>query len=73
MEHSLTGDFSKDFKKGPSHGELLCSEALQKATRQNPLSSEASEIPAIWKNTYPLFLYPEDVKESKSGCQLELQ
>ena len=40
---------SKDFKEGPNHEELLCSEAPQGANEQHPLSSEASEIPARWE------------------------
>ena len=54
MEHSLTGDSSKDSKESPSHGDLLCSKAPQGATKQNPLSSEASETPASWQEHLPL-------------------
>ena len=39
-------DSIKDFKEDPNHGKLLCSEAPQVATEQNPLSSKASETPA---------------------------
>jgi hypothetical protein len=46
---SAPGNSSKDFKESPNHGELLCSEALQGATEQNPLSFEASETPASWE------------------------
>jgi len=54
MKHSLTGDSSKDSKESPSHGELLCLKAPQGATKQNPLSSEASETPASWQEHLPL-------------------
>jgi hypothetical protein len=54
MECSLTWDSSKDSKETPSHGELLCSKAPQGATKQNPLSSEASETPASWQEYLPL-------------------
>jgi hypothetical protein len=33
--HSLTGNSSKDSRDGSSDGDLLCSEALQRATEQN--------------------------------------
>jgi hypothetical protein len=46
---SAPRDSIKDFKESPNHGELLCSEALQGATEQNPLSFEASETPASWE------------------------
>jgi hypothetical protein len=46
---SAPGNYSKDFKESPNHGELLCSETLQGATEQNPLSFEASETPATWE------------------------
>jgi hypothetical protein len=37
-------------RRAPIIGELLCSEVLQGATEQNPLSSEASEMtPASWE------------------------
>jgi len=45
MECSLTGDSSKDSKGGSGQGELLCSEAPQGATEQNPCSHGASETP----------------------------
>jgi hypothetical protein len=54
MEHSLTGESSKDSKKSPSHGELLCFKAPQGATKQNPLSSEASETPTSWQEHFSL-------------------
>ena len=41
MERSLTGD--------SSHGDPICSEALQGATKQNPYSSETSGTPARWE------------------------
>jgi hypothetical protein len=34
-ESSLTGDSCKDSKEGSRHGDLLCSEALQRATGEH--------------------------------------
>jgi len=76
MEHSLTGD--------SSHGDPLCSEAPQGATKQNPYSSEASGTPARWEEHLSLYcpsseslevlegevgtLDPRSRKDSCSGC-----
>ena len=49
MEHSLIGHSSKDTKEDTSHGDPLCLEALQGATKQDPCSSEASGTPARWE------------------------
>jgi hypothetical protein len=49
MEHSLAGDSSKDSKVGSSPGELLCLEALQGATEQNPYLHGVSETPVTWE------------------------
>jgi len=51
MECSLTGDSSKDSKGDSRQGELLCSEAAQGATEQNPHSHGASENPINWVGT----------------------
>jgi hypothetical protein len=49
MEHSLAGDSSTDFKVGSSHGKLLCLEAPQGATEQNPYLHGVSETPVTWE------------------------
>ena len=49
MEHSLAGDSSKDSKVGTSPWELLCLEALQGATEQNPYLHRVSESPVTWE------------------------
>ena len=49
MEHSLTGDSSKDSKIGSSQGEPLCSVALQGATKQNLSSPGTSETLVSWE------------------------
>jgi hypothetical protein len=51
MEHSLTGDSSKDSKEGSSQGELLCLEALQGAAEQNPCLFGVSETPTMWEDS----------------------
>jgi len=51
MEHSLTGDSNRDSKEGSSQGELLCLEAPQGATKQNPCLLGVSETPTTWEDS----------------------
>jgi hypothetical protein len=53
MECSLTGDSSNDSKGGSRQGKLLCLEAPQGATEQNPCSHGASETPISWGEHVP--------------------
>jgi len=51
MEHSLTGDSNKASKEGSCQGELLCLEAPQGATKQNPCLLGISETPSTWEDS----------------------